>query len=107
MFNTTVGSILFMFATPRLSAVRVPGDFQCPQSIAPLWCEHRVISDEARRRVLGGHIRPRNEIIALCRLWWLGHVLYMRAHHLPVRVLLARAGKGWKKHRGCRRTKLS
>ena len=57
-------------------------------------------NDEVRRRVLGTDSRPLTEVIALHRLRWLGHVLRMPAHRLPLRALFARAGQGWKKRRG-------
>ena len=57
-------------------------------------------NDEVRRRVLGAESRPLTEVIALHRLRWLGHVLRMPAHRVPIRALFARAGQGWKKRRG-------
>ncbi|CAH8560679.1 unnamed protein product [Dicrocoelium dendriticum] len=80
----------------RLSAF----DNGCLRRIARVWWQHRVNSNDVRRRILGNASISFNKLVLLRQLRWLGHVLRMAPERLPRRALFARQGPGWKRLRG-------
>ncbi|CAH8538271.1 unnamed protein product, partial [Dicrocoelium dendriticum] len=79
----------------RLSAF----DNGCLRRIARVRWQHRVTSNDVRRRVLGNASISFNKLVLLRQLRWLGHVLRMAPERLPRRALFARQGPGWKRPR--------
>ncbi|CAH8623296.1 unnamed protein product, partial [Dicrocoelium dendriticum] len=81
----------------RLSAF----DASCLKRIARVWWQHRVNSNDVRRRILGNASIPFNKLVLLRQLRWLGHVLRMAPERLPRRALFARQGPVWRRPCGC------
>ncbi|CAI2737955.1 unnamed protein product, partial [Dicrocoelium dendriticum] len=80
----------------RLSAF----DNGCLRRIARVRWQHRVTSNDVRRRVLRNASISFNKLVLLRQLRWLGHVLRMAPEHLPRRALFALQGPGWRRPRG-------
>jgi hypothetical protein len=106
VYNTTVRAVLLYgcetWSLRTEDAHRLTVfDHRCLRTIARVWWQHRITNEAVRQRIFGwSNCRSVDDIVSLCRLRWLGHVLRMPAHRLPNRVLFAVPGPEWKKPRG-------